>query len=59
MAEGDPRRVRRLAVRFVAPAFLGNDLKVQIFERNDGAFALEARCGEHTVIKNGFVELRP
>ena len=54
---GDPRRIRRIAVRFAAPAFLGRDLVVQIFERADGAFALEATCGETTVIKNGFVEL--
>jgi acyl dehydratase len=59
VADSDPRRVRRVAVRFVAPAFLGHDLKVRIFDRHDGGFALEASCGEHTVIKNGFVELRP
>ena len=56
VAEGDPKRIRRVAVRFVAPAFLGRDLTVQIFER-PGGFALEAGCGEHGVIKNGFVEL--
>jgi acyl dehydratase len=57
VADGDPRRIRRMAVRFAAPAFLGHDLRVQIFERPDGGFALEASCGEHTVIKNGHVEL--
>ena len=31
-------------------------LTVRIFER-PGGFALEAGCGEHRVIKNGFVEL--
>jgi acyl dehydratase len=59
VANGEPSRVRRVAVRFVAPAFLGHDLRVEIFERRDGDFALEAICGEHTVIKNGFVELWP
>ena len=54
---GDPRRIRRIAVRFAAPAFLGHDLGVQIFERADGGFALEASCGETAVIKNGYVEL--
>ena len=48
-----------MAVRFAAPAFLGHDLWVRIFERPDGGFALEASCGEHTVIKNGLVELVP
>ena len=56
VAGGDPKLIRRVAVRFVAPAFLGHDLTVQIFER-PGGFALEAGCGEHSVIKNGFVEL--
>ena len=56
---GDPRRIRRIAVRFAAPAFLGHDLVVQIFERAEGGFALEATCGETTVIKNGYVELAP
>jgi acyl dehydratase len=59
VADGDPRRIRRVAVRLAAPAFLGRDLRVQIFERPDGGFALEASCGEHTVIKNGLVELVP
>jgi acyl dehydratase len=59
VADGDPRRIRRVAVRLAAPAFLRQDLTVRIFERPDGDFALEARCGEHTVIKNGLVELIP
>jgi acyl dehydratase len=59
VANGDPSRVRRVAVRFVAPAFLGHDLTVEVFERRDGNFALEARCGERNVIKNGFIELWP
>lgn len=56
---GDPRRIRRIAVRFAAPAFLEHDLVVQIFERATGGFALQATCGGTTVIKNGFVELTP
>ncbi len=59
LADGDPRRIRRVAVRLAAPAFLGHDLKVQIFGRPDDGFALEARCGDHAVIKNGLVELVP
>jgi acyl dehydratase len=57
VAHGDPTRIRRVAVRFVAPAFLGHDLTVQIFERPGAGFALEAGGGEHRVIKNGFIEI--
>jgi acyl dehydratase len=59
LADGDARRIRRVAVRLAAPAFLGHDLRVQIFERPDDGFALEASCGGLTVIKNGLVELVP
>lgn len=59
VAGGDPGRIRRVAVRFAAPAFLGRELRVRIFERPHGRFALEASCGEHAVIKNGLVELVP
>ena len=59
VADGDPKRVRRVAVRFAAPAFLGQDLRVEIFGRHQGGFALEARCADHVVIKNGLVELWP
>jgi len=59
VAHGEPRRIRRVAVRFAAPAFLGRDLRVRLFERPDGAFALDATCGDATVIRNGLVELAP
>ena len=42
VAHGDPRRIRRIAIRFAVPAFLGHDLWVRIFEPPDGGFALEA-----------------
>ena len=57
VANGDPRRIRRVAVRFATPAFLGHDLRVRLFQRPDGAFALDATCGDATVIRNGLVEL--
>jgi acyl dehydratase len=59
VAGGDPRRIRRVAVRLTAPAFLGHSLGVRVYGRADGRFALEARCGDHVVIKNGLVELVP
>lgn len=57
VANGDPASVRRLAVRFAAPAFIGQDLQVEIFERREGGFALEASCEGRPVITNGLVEL--
>jgi hypothetical protein len=57
VAGGDPRRIRRVAVRFVVPAFLGQDLTVRIFERPGAGFALEAHCGDDRVIKNGCIEV--
>jgi acyl dehydratase len=59
VAGGDPRRIRRVALRFAAPAFLGQELKVQIFKRPSSGFAFQASCGENAVIKNGLVELVP
>ena len=59
VANRDPGRIRRVAVRFAAPAFLGRDLRVKIFERPDGGFALEATCGGSTVITNGLAQLVP
>ena len=59
LAGGDLRRIRRVAVRFAAPAFLGHDLRVRIFDRPGGGFALEADGGGHPVITNGLVELAP
>jgi acyl dehydratase len=59
LANDDPKRIHRVAVRFVAPAFLGRYLTTKIFVRPGGGFALEARAGEQVVIKNGFIELLP
>ena len=59
VAAGDPSRVRRVTVRFAAPAFLGQDLRIEIFDRRSGGFAMEAACGDRPVIKNGLVELWP
>ena len=59
LANGDPSRIRQVAVRFAAPAFLGQDLTIEIFDRHGGGFALEARCGDRPVIKNGLVALWP
>jgi acyl dehydratase len=59
VADGDPRRVRRVAVRFAAPMFLGRPLRVQVFGTPEGPFRFEADGGDGRVIRNGLLELVP
>src|ERR1700729_954191 len=53
VCQGDPTRLRRLAVRFASPAFLDRDLAVRVFALGGDRYALEATCGEDTVVRNG------
>ena len=55
---GDPSRLTRLAVRFAANVFPGNDVEVQLYEAGDGALAFEATSAGATVIKNGRAEVK-
>jgi acyl dehydratase len=57
VAGGDPRRVRRVAVRFGAPTFLERDLDVQFYGASSDSYAFEASVEGTVVIKNGIVEL--
>jgi acyl dehydratase len=57
-AGGDPERVRRLAVRFASPAFIGQELSVQLYKAGPGAVAFEATQGDMVVLSQGRVELR-
>jgi acyl dehydratase len=57
LADGDSRQVRRLAVRFSSPAYLGHDLEVRFYQAGSDAFAFEAFCAGARVISNGRVEL--
>ncbi len=57
VAGGDPRLVRRVAVRFASPAFLGNDLRIGMYRMRADAYAFEASCAGAKVIGNGRVEL--
>jgi acyl dehydratase len=57
VADGDPSRVRRVAVRFASPTRLDEDLTVDVFEIDATTFAFEASCGGATVIKHGRLEL--
>jgi len=56
--DGDPRRLARLAVRFTAPAFPGDDLDVRIFDAGERRFAIEAESGGVVVLTNGYAEVR-
>lgn len=58
VAEGDPARVRRVAVRFASPTFVGDDLDVHVYREGDRTYAFEADAGGAAVIRNGLVELR-
>jgi acyl dehydratase len=58
LAGGDPDRVRRLAARFAAPAYLDEDLVVQMYEAGPRTYAFEAECGGAISVRHGLVELR-
>ncbi|MGH9244984.1 MAG: MaoC/PaaZ C-terminal domain-containing protein [Acidimicrobiales bacterium] len=62
VADGDPARLRRLAVRFAANVVPGNDLTVDLFAAGattEGrrAVAFEAASAGQTVIKHGRAEI--
>jgi acyl dehydratase len=58
-AGGDPERVRRVAVRFASPVFVGDDVEVHAFQAGSHLYAFEADAGGASVIRNGLAELRP
>lgn len=63
-AGGDPRRVRRIAVRFSSPVFPGNAIDLSVFdagERANGhhAFAFEASSDGAVALRHGLVEVAP
>lgn len=61
VAGGDPRRLRRLAARFAAPAFPARDLDVHVYAIGDAegrhAYAYEAVQDGVVVIKHGRAEV--
>ncbi len=61
-AGGDPRRVRRIAVRFASPSFPGQDIAVSVFDNgttSEGSrsFAFEATSQESLILRHGRVEV--
>jgi acyl dehydratase len=61
VADGDPARLKRLAVRFASNVFPGNDVEVALFDAGSvegrRAYAFEATSAGATVIKNGWAEI--
>lgn len=57
VADGDQRRLRRVAVRFAAPLYLDEVLEVLVFAIDESRFAFEARRASDTVISHGRAEL--
>ena len=56
--DGDPTRLRRIACRFTAPAYPGNDLTVTIFGAGAACYAFEASSDGVVVLTNGLAEVR-
>jgi acyl dehydratase len=55
----DPRAIRRLAVRFSAPLFPGDELTTRVWHLGDSTYGFEAAGSDGTpVIKDGRAELR-
>jgi hypothetical protein len=61
VCDGDPARLKRLAVRFAANVFPGNDVGVDVFDAGDlaggHAYAFEATSAGAVVVKNGWAEV--
>jgi acyl dehydratase len=61
-ANGDPGRVKRLAVRFASNVFPGNDVETTVYalppdEAGNETYVFEATSNGQTVIKNGRAEI--
>ncbi|HEX8581068.1 MAG TPA: MaoC/PaaZ C-terminal domain-containing protein [Acidimicrobiales bacterium] len=61
VGDGDPGRLRRLAVRFAANVFPGNDVVTEVFDAGTAgdrrAYAFEATSAGAVVVKHGRAEL--
>lgn len=63
-ADGDPGRIKRLAVRFASNVFPGNDVETTVYalapdEAGNMTYVFEAISAGQTVIKNGLAEVAP
>jgi acyl dehydratase len=58
VADGDPSRLKRLAVRFSKNVFPGDDVTTTIYEAGPGRYAFEAHSSRgDLVISNGLAEI--
>lgn len=57
-AGGDPDRVRRIAVRFASPTFVGEAVDVHVYVAGELGVAFEAESAGALVVAHGRVELR-
>jgi acyl dehydratase len=57
-ADGDPERIRRVAVRFAAPTFVGEDVTVHVARADARTIIFSATSAGATVITDGLAELR-
>ena len=59
LAANEPRRLRRLDVRFSSPVFPGEMLEVHVWREADGSAAFRARAPGRgvVVLQNGYLEL--
>ena len=57
-AGGDAERVKRIAVRFASPVFVGDELAVQVYDAGNAVFSFEASSAGALVITLGRAELR-
>ena len=55
-AAADGRAIKRIAARFAAPAILGNEINVDVFEIGNNSRVFEANCAGAKVATNGVVE---
>ena len=58
VAGGDPERVRSVAVRFASPAFLGEQLTVELYDAGPLGCAFEANTAGAAVVTHGRATLR-
>jgi acyl dehydratase len=59
-ADGDPARLKRLAVRFASNVFPGNDVVTTVYDAGDGrSFPFEATSAGAVVVKHGLAEVEP
>ncbi len=59
VAGGEPERIRRIAVRFASPVFVGENVEMSLYEAGTRTYAFEADSAGAAVVRNGLAEIRP